>query len=146
MILFPLLYRLPILNTVERLITCTSKVLLICILFLEQTASPDMVTEPSDTELNSGDTEDFQCRADGRPLPTIIWKKNGVILSNTTNIYITEEAMGDYMLISTLTLVNATLDDIGVYECTASNDIGDISGVFNLTVFGMYLLIRLMVA
>ena len=97
-----------------------------------------MVTEPSDTELNSGDTKVFQCEADGRPLPTILWKRNGVVLSNTTNIYITEEAVGDFTLISTLTLVNATLEDIGVYECNASNDIGDNSGIFNLTVFGMY--------
>ena len=98
-----------------------------------------MVTEPSNTELNSGDTYVFQCEAEGRPLPTILWKRNGVLLLNTTNIYITEEAVDDFTRVSTLTLVNATLEDIGAYECNASNDVGDNSGVFNVTVFGMYI-------
>ena len=97
-----------------------------------------MVTEPSDTFLNSGDTYVFLCEAEGRPLPSIVWKRNGGVLSNSTNIYITEEEVGDSILVSTLTLVNATLNDAGVYECIASNDVGDNSGVFNVTVFGMY--------
>lgn len=95
------------------------------------------MTRPSDVDLNAGDTHKFTCVVRGRPLPDIVWEKNGVTLSNSTSVIISRYIEDESTLVCTLTLVNATLEHIGVYECNAANRVGSNSATFNVTVYGM---------
>lgn len=101
-------------------------------------APPERVTQPTDTSLNSGDTIQFLCSAFGNPLPSITWKKDGNILFNSTNVIITDEAITDTTIQSTLSLINVSIDDNAVYTCDASNSVGNNSGNFSVEVLGMF--------
>ena len=72
-----------------------------------------------------GDDIQLECRSDGRPSPTVTWRKNG-----------------GYPLIKfksgeRLVIVNASRSDAGDYLCTAENGIGNVqvSAGINVNVF-----------
>ncbi|XP_044180632.1 neurotrimin-like isoform X2 [Acropora millepora] len=72
-----------------------------------------------------GDDIQLECRSDGRPSPTVTWRKNG-----------------GYPLIKfksgeRLVIVNASRSDAGDYLCTAENGIGNVqaSAEINVNVF-----------
>lgn len=111
---------------------------------MHNTAPPTITERPLNTDLITGITHGFTCAFRGRPLPAILWKKNGGILSNSANVIITHDAMDDSSIVSTLTLVNATLEDIGVYECNATNQVNDVAATFNINVFGRLSCLKLM--
>ena len=69
----------------------------------------------------------------------ITWRMNGRVLSNSTNTFITVTVTNDYIVSSNMTLNNATLEDIGTYECNAVNELGDSTEIFSINVYGMLL-------
>ena len=95
-----------------------------------------MITKPANTTLYDGDDHVFLCEVKGRPSPTVIWQKDGVVLINSTNILISE-TMNDPVVSSKFTLYNATLKDIGLYECNGVNSLGEVTEVFSILVYGM---------
>ena len=65
-----------------------------------------------------------------------MWRKNGRVLSNSTDILITKNAAKNYIVSSNLTLTNSTLEDIGIYECNAANELGESTEIFSVNIYG----------
>lgn len=100
------------------------------------TAPPVITEEPPNTDLITGVIHSFTCAFRGRPLPAILWKRNADVLSNSTNVTISHVTVDDAFIMSTLTLVYATLEDIGLYECNATNEVDTVAATFHVNVFG----------
>ncbi|KAJ6636829.1 Hemicentin-1, partial [Pseudolycoriella hygida] len=66
-----------------------------------------------------GEPVSFNCLADGNPQPDVSWKRNNVLLTNS----------------SELTIKSAALQDSGVYLCEAINIVGKDSVQYKLEVF-----------
>lgn len=73
-----------------------------------------------------GQTVQLSCVADGWPLPTYRWYKNGLSLD------VTQERFSQYG--GHLVIGPTTLDDSGEYRCNASNSRGSAAAVRKLTV------------
>ena len=83
--------------------------------------------------VNERDTVTFECSATGIPTPTITWLGNGMELNNMTDSRVTvgdpketDSERGDGETVSivtrTLSLINTTDGDSGMYTCMATND------------------------
>ncbi|KAJ2951643.1 hypothetical protein O0L34_g13802 [Tuta absoluta] len=86
----------------------------------------------------------IECIADGNPLPTFSWKKYtsedtsvfSMIEHNITNETTSpEETEHWYESLGTLKISNVTMNDHGIYECTAHNGVGkDVKENITITV------------
>lgn len=99
---------------------------------------------PSVTSLNvvesvntSTSTFTLNCTSIGSPATTVIWTKNGIILSDTT----TYQILRDGSTATYDTLLNIEADDpddlVGTYACNALNSAGQ-SNVETLSIQGNY--------
>jgi len=95
-----------------------------------------------DETQNEGDTATFTCQATGKPVPTISWYFNGVLVDdNDMDKYtILMMSLNTTTISNALTIMSVESSDVGTYTCNATNWIStDISsGV--LTVNGELLL------
>ena len=71
---------------------------------------------PVEVSVLNGEIAILDCDADGFPTPIIQWKFRHVQIVNGGRYSINEQGV--------LNIMNVGLDDIGIYVCTASNDIG----------------------
>ena len=104
-----------------------------------------MIRPEPRTEIDAGKTVAFTCVAFGVPLPTIMWSQGGVILTNDTDTRITiySEQMEERGLVffkSVLEICSAAEDDSGQYSCTAENEVGNDTAVFELDVSAVSLI------
>ncbi|XP_011499674.1 PREDICTED: peroxidasin [Ceratosolen solmsi marchali] len=79
---------------------------------------PRLIFEPQDMEVEPNSIIELPCRAEGKPAPKILWRKDGSTLE------------GNRKRISkhgSLYLYNITALDTGRYECTAVNEHGRVS-------------------
>lgn len=96
-------------------------------LYVRDKVAPVIRKEPRDESAVSGqEVVKMPCKADGRPKPFIIWRKDGHILENGDKHRI--EAEGS------LYVYNITEDDAGIYECSAENHVGFDTARARLTV------------
>jgi len=92
-----------------------------------------------DTHIEAGSTVVLTCVAYGVPPPSLIWSRNGSLLSsNDSHVTIYSELMTDsgsgvVFAKSIMKLCRSELTDVGTYSCLTSNDIGDDSFTFELT-------------
>ena len=93
----------------------------------ESISVPDVEVFPATRTVNETDSAFFQCSASGNPRPTILWSK----LENGTEITLAG-ASGER-----LHLKNVTGNDAGVYQCLATNILGQARGEARLVVNGM---------
>ncbi|XP_076821519.1 myosin light chain kinase, smooth muscle-like isoform X3 [Clavelina lepadiformis] len=70
-------------------------------------------------DARAGDRVKFECKVDGRPKPTVVWEKDGKVVSASSRIRIMEVYGTHSLLIS-----RVEHTDNGVYSLTASNHIG----------------------
>jgi hypothetical protein len=77
---------------------------------------PVITNEPSSSSANPGDTITFLVEASGSPVPSYLWFKDGVALSDGNGI--------SGSTTRTLTLSNLTLASSGVYTVTVTNVAG----------------------
>ena len=69
----------------------------------------------------SEESVSFECRADGVPLPTIVWLKDGDVITSTNKFEIENTTLsGGQTAISVLTISNLSVLDSGNYTCRAS--------------------------
>ena len=85
-----------------------------------------------------GNNITITCEATGIPLPTIVWTFNGGVLMSGGNVNIsiaTIENEDVSTVTETLTIMNVSRNFTGVYECSASNSVGnDTSSHIHITV------------
>ncbi|XP_068001345.1 contactin-5 isoform X2 [Melanerpes formicivorus] len=78
---------------------------------------PQWVEKLNDTQLDSGDRLQWECKATGKPRPTYHWLKNGVPLWPQTRIEMVNGA---------LMIRSVNVSDAGMYQCLAENKYGTI--------------------
>jgi len=94
----------------------------------ESISSPAVVVSPVTLTVNEGGTASFKCSASGNPEPTVSWSK----LDNQSKI--TESAVSR----GKLELQKVTGNDSGVYQCLATNILGNSQEVVRLAVNGEF--------
>ena len=95
----------------------------------ESISSPAVVVSPVTSTVNQGGTALFQCSASGNPEPAVAWSK----LSNRSEIIQSAVSGGK------LQLKHVTGSDGGLYQCSATNILGNSREVVRLIVNGKLL-------
>ena len=88
------------------------------------------MTSLQDITKLQGEAVTYKCQATGNPLPTLIWLKDGKVISSLKY----SSAGG----LSILHLVNLTVSNGGKYTCLASNVVGNTTTTSTLTVYGKF--------
>jgi len=94
----------------------------------ESISSPAVVVSPVTLTVNEGGTASFQCSASGNPEPAVSWGK----LGNQSKM--TQSAVSRGRLV----LKKVAGSDSGVYQCSATNILGNSQDVVRLTVNGEF--------
>ncbi|XP_074456304.1 vascular endothelial growth factor receptor kdr-like isoform X1 [Larus michahellis] len=84
-------------------------------LLVRAKAAPYVIQNLTDLEVNISGKIILECKVSGTPEPQITWRKNGYPIS---------AASGISMENNTLVIERVKKDDEGLYECKASNDMG----------------------
>ncbi|CAK1544365.1 unnamed protein product [Leptosia nina] len=91
---------------------------------------PTLQIEHREPVVSSGGSAMLELVCKGYPKPTVVWKHKGeVIEADTRHKFLHEDDEN-----MSLVIKNVTAADSGVYEVTASNDLGDDTTTFNLVV------------
>ncbi|XP_045524045.1 obscurin isoform X6 [Pieris brassicae] len=91
---------------------------------------PTLEIEHREAVVSSGGSAMLELVCKGYPKPTVVWKHKGdVIEADTRHKFLHEDDEN-----MSLVIKNVTSADSGVYEVTASNDLGDDTTTFNLVV------------
>ena len=79
----------------------------------------------------------FRCKATGKPIPTIDWYFNGILINvSKSNNYNISNSLNGAVVTSSLAIVNAQSSNVGTYTCHAENIIGSDRSSAVLTVNG----------
>ncbi|KAJ8416441.1 hypothetical protein AAFF_G00357290 [Aldrovandia affinis] len=107
-------------------------VLLLCFLCLADTETPPkFLRTPNDQTGVQGGVASFICQASGDPRPKIVWNKKGKKVSNQRfEVIEFDDGSGSVLRIQPL----RTPRDEAIYECVASNSVGETSASTRLTV------------
>ena len=95
----------------------------------ESISSPAVVVSPVTLTVNEGGTASFQCSASGNPEPAVAWSK----LNSQSAISPSVVSGGK------VELKKVTGSDSGVYQCSATNILGNSQEVVRLAVNGEFL-------
>ncbi|KAI4887965.1 hypothetical protein NFI96_018258, partial [Prochilodus magdalenae] len=96
-----------------------------------KTAPPKFLRTPNDQTGVQGGVASFICQATGDPRPKIVWNKKGKKVTNQRfEVIEFDDGSGSVLRIQPL----RTPRDEAVYECVASNTVGEISASTRLTV------------
>ncbi|XP_076849175.1 receptor-type tyrosine-protein phosphatase delta isoform X5 [Brachyhypopomus gauderio] len=92
---------------------------------------PKFLRTPNDQIGVQGGVASFICQASGEPRPKIVWNKKGKRVSNQRfEVIEFDDGSGSVLRIQPL----RTPRDEAIYECVASNSVGEISATTRLTV------------
>ncbi|XP_078241141.1 receptor-type tyrosine-protein phosphatase delta isoform X24 [Pogona vitticeps] len=107
-------------------------IVLLCFLLCAEAETPPKFTRtPVDQTGVSGGVASFICQATGDPRPKIVWNKKGKKVSNQRfEVIEFDDGSGSVLRIQPL----RTPRDEAIYECVASNSVGEISVSTRLTV------------
>uniref|UniRef100_A0A3B4CB05 Receptor-type tyrosine-protein phosphatase S n=1 Tax=Pygocentrus nattereri TaxID=42514 RepID=A0A3B4CB05_PYGNA len=95
------------------------------------TVPPKFLRTPNDQTGVQGGVASFICQATGDPRPKIVWNKKGKRVSNQRfEVIEFDDGSGSVLRIQPL----RTPRDEAIYECVASNTVGEISATTRLTV------------
>ncbi|XP_077445139.1 receptor-type tyrosine-protein phosphatase delta-like isoform X32 [Stigmatopora argus] len=105
---------------------------LVLLLHLADTQTPPkFLRTPNDQTGVQGGVASFICQATGDPRPKIVWNKKGKKVSNQRfEVIEFDDGSGSVLRIQPL----RTPRDEAIYECVASNSVGEISATTRLTV------------
>ncbi|XP_059396017.1 receptor-type tyrosine-protein phosphatase delta-like isoform X18 [Carassius carassius] len=103
-----------------------------CVLLSSAEAPPKFLRTPNDQTGVQGGVASFICQASGDPRPKIVWNKKGKRVSNQRFEVVIEfdDGSGSVLRIQPL----RTPRDEAIYECVASNSVGETSATTRLTV------------
>ncbi|CAB1345201.1 unnamed protein product, partial [Coregonus sp. 'balchen'] len=96
-----------------------------------RTAPPKFLRTPNDQTGVQGGVASFICQATGDPRPKIVWNKKGKKVSNQRfEVIDFDDGSGSVLRIQPL----RTPRDEAIYECVASNTVGELTASTRLTV------------
>ena len=98
-------------------------------LLSETEQAPKFIREIKEVRLKEGQRARFEAGYAGYPKPEVTWYFKGEILKNSSKVQIKVREDS-----STLTIIDCSSDDNGVYECRASNNLGTDKTKGSLTV------------
>ena len=100
----------------------------------EQLIPPKFSDQPSETPMviDEGGDVTLQVEVDGKPSPSVKWYKDDKPISRTSSKYKTDVQGNKH----TLTIVAATPDDSGTYQCKATSPAGTATRDFNVNIEG----------
>lgn len=90
--------------------------------------------KPNDVVVSSGDTARFECSATGSPTPMLSWKKDG----GDNFPAATERRMHVMPTDDVFFIVNAKVQDTGLYTCFAKSSAGTVKAEARLYVNGNF--------
>ncbi|KAK8739717.1 hypothetical protein OTU49_003162 [Cherax quadricarinatus] len=73
---------------------------------------------PTDVDVKFGGTAYFTCKVDGDPQPEVVWFHNNEVIGDNERYNILTDG--------TLMIENTQDDDVGFYECMATNPMGEV--------------------
>ena len=88
---------------------------------------PIILSEIQDLSDEGRDEVNFTCEAIGEPVPDISWYYNDIMINDSIKYMIMTRLLNITTTESTLTVYNAINSDVGVYSCTASNALGNVT-------------------
>ncbi|KAM8952873.1 vascular endothelial growth factor receptor kdr-like [Pelodytes ibericus] len=94
---------------------------------LEKVA-PQVMQELEDGLVNSSSTLFLECRVNGTPTPNITWLKNGYVIKPASGITL--------LYNNSLIIERVKKDDEGLYECQATNEMGQVKMSAFITIHG----------
>merc|ERR1711953_838875 len=95
----------------------------------ETEQAPKFIREVKEVRLKEGQRARFECGFAGYPRPEVTWNFQGEVLKNSSKVQIKVREDS-----STLTIIDCTFDEAGMYECRASNALGTDKTKGSLTV------------
>ncbi|XP_062908318.1 myosin light chain kinase, smooth muscle-like isoform X1 [Mobula hypostoma] len=98
---------------------------------LTRESPPDFLICPQSQTTLEGEELKFRCKITGSPKPEVKWAKNGILLQGKPGVKIYEEDGVQHICFN-----NISVSDSGSYSCTASNNRGQVSRCWTLTVKG----------
>ena len=103
---------------------------------------PQIVIYPNDTEILAGGTLILSCMGYGIPLPSIVWRKGGLELSEVNNSRVTvwEETVvaGEHTFTRSYLQMCSTVElDSGLYNCSAVTAEKENGVKFGVTIVGV---------
>ncbi|XP_053328120.1 striated muscle preferentially expressed protein kinase isoform X2 [Spea bombifrons] len=101
-----------------------------CTICIEMAEMPRFDSIMEDIEIGVGETARFVVVVEGKPVPDIMWYKDGLLLAESGHFsFVYDDAE------CSLVILNTSPDDSGVYTCTARNLAGELSCKAELQVF-----------
>ena len=93
-----------------------------------------IIANPSSSSLSAGDGYNvtLTCTSSGSPPDTFTWMKDGVPVTQSTNITTVTHTSTSAVFSSSYTISNFTISDNGAYTCTVTNPIGSDSYTFTV--------------
>ncbi|XP_051987014.1 receptor-type tyrosine-protein phosphatase F-like isoform X1 [Xyrauchen texanus] len=112
--------------------SATSLLLVLCLAVpIHADSMPSFIKSPEDQTGISGGVASFVCQAVGEPKPRITWMKKGKkVSSQRFEVIVFDDGSGSVLRIQPL----RTHRDEAIYECTATNSMGEINTSAKLTV------------
>ena len=89
------------------------------------------------THATVGDSHTFTCRANGVPIPNIVWLKGGSVV-NDTNLSISYSNPSSSQVTSTLEILEVSIGHHGTYTCLATNNAGSDRSITYLSITGWF--------
>ena len=96
---------------------------------------PDVTIDRNFKTLRPGDTLAMTCTFEGLPLPTLKWMQNGQPLSNSNDSITITTSNALSSGYSTLQWLDASINTVGIFTCTASNNLGTDKEMITLSKF-----------
>lgn len=88
-----------------------------CVVITDQ---PEITAHPMGDTKREGENMILSCNADGNPVPTISWTRNGYPVDTSNDARISMSADKRQ-----LNILNVTRTDSGEYRCVANNSLGN---------------------
>lgn len=115
---------------IVRIYACNINPNMLSLSYLHSLDSPTVSVFPERQFVMLGSQFILSCNATGDPIPYIEWRRNGTVYTNSENIHVTSQSITMLNLaVSSITVSSITPDDIGVYECVATNVLGVVSKI-----------------
>ncbi|KAM4748526.1 vascular endothelial growth factor receptor 3 [Rhinophrynus dorsalis] len=91
--------------------------------------APHLLQDLSDKMVNISDSMEMHCKADGTPIPNILWYKDNKLVEEVSGIVLGE-------LNQTLSIQRVREEDAGIYLCRACNGKGCVNSSASVSVEG----------